>query len=234
MLEKSYRLATTSYREVLRKKRVLTLNGDLRPIAAPHLTTILELLLNYLVSLSLSHASAPVEELAAALEDDHDIKRDISRQVMTWFGEVKNGRWQLDVNATIKEVGLGILRTYKDDPIAEDEFLQKWRSTVGDTFESIVDLKLLSGNYLTSPSPFTNPPVLMLAYFPASALPPDPGARFADLFLTRSRWKADDITPFLADIVVDNKERDKLLLKFARAITDSEGVWYTARAKYNG
>lgn len=35
----------------------------------------------------------------------------------------------------------------------------------------------------------------------------------------------------MADIVVDNKERDKLLLKYARAITDAEGVWYTARAK---
>lgn len=71
----------------------------------------------------------------------------------------------------------------------------------------------------------------LIAYFPASALPPDPAARFTDLFLTRLRWRADDISPFLADIVVDNKERDKLLLKYARAVTDSEGVWYTSRAK---
>lgn len=65
-------------------------------------------------------------------------------------------------------------------------------------------------------------------------MPPDPAARFADLFLTRARWKAEEIAPFLADIVVDHKERDKLLLKYARAITDSEGVWYTTRARYNG
>lgn len=70
-----------------------------------------------------------------------------------------------------------------------------------------------------------------LVYFPASSLPADPAARFADLFLTRTRWKADEITPFLADIVVDNKDRDRLLLKYARAVTDSEGVWYTARVK---
>ena len=90
------------------------------------------------------------------------------------------------------------------------------------------------GNYLTYPSPFADPPAPVLAYFPASALPPDPTARFADLFLTRPKWKAEDINPFLADIVVDRKDRDKMLLKHARASTDADGTWYTARAKYNG
>ena len=75
---------------------------------------------------------------------------------------------------------------------------------------------------------------VMLVYFPSSALPSEPAARFTDLFLTRQRWKAEEIAPFLSDIVLDHKERDKLLLKYARAVTDSEGVWYTARAKYNG
>ena len=75
---------------------------------------------------------------------------------------------------------------------------------------------------------------MVLTYFPSFQLPIDPAARFTDLFLTRPRWKADEISPFLADIVVDAKERDKFLLKYARAITDAEGIWYTARAKYNG
>ena len=75
------------------------------------------------------------------------------------------------------------------------------------------------------------PLVVRMALFPTSELPTDPANRFGDLFLTRPRWKANEIEPFLADIVVDNKERDKLLLKYARAITDAEGVWYTARAK---
>ena len=93
---------------------------------------------------------------------------------------------------------------------------------------------VLQGNYLTVPSPFSDPPMPLLAYFPASELPVDPAQRFTDLFLTRQRWKAGEIAPFLSDIVLDHKERDKLLLKYARAVTDSEGVWYTARAKYNG
>lgn len=86
---------------------------ELRPIAPSHLTTILELLLNYLVSLSLPHDDANVEDLLAALEDDHEVKRDVTRQVMSWFGEVSGGKWTMDVNVTVKEVEVGILRAYK-------------------------------------------------------------------------------------------------------------------------
>ena len=50
-----------------------------------------------------------------------------------------------------------------------------------------------------------------------------------DLFLAQPRWKTQDIAPFLVDIAVNSKERDKLLLKYARATTDTDGVWYSAR-----
>ena len=86
---------------------------ELRPIAPSHLTTILELLLNCLVSLSLPHQAAPVEDLAAALEHDHEVRRDVTRQVMAWFGEVNAGLWTMDVDAMVREVGVGILRAYK-------------------------------------------------------------------------------------------------------------------------
>ncbi|KAI0768752.1 sister chromatid cohesion protein Dcc1 [Trametes elegans] len=220
----------------LRDRRVLILKGELRPIAPSHLTTILELLLTSLVSLSLSHAAAPVTPLLSALEDEHEIRREVVRQVMAWFGDIEGGgaTWKMDADAVVREVGLGILRAHKDDPIAEGEFLGQWRKAVGDVFEDRVALPLLSGNFLVSQNTLAEPPVSLLTYFPSSALPVEPGARFADLFLTRPRWKLEDIVPFLADIAVDSKERDKLLLKHARAITDPSGIWYTARVKYNG
>lgn len=74
----------------------------------------------------------------------------------------------------------------------------------------------------------------LLTYFPASALPAEPAARFADLFLARPRWTGDDISPFLADIAVNTKERDKLLLKYCRTVTDSGSIWYMARTQYSG
>ena len=55
--------------------------------------------------------------------------------------------------------------------------------------------------------------------------------RFADLFLTHERWKAEYIKPYLLDIAVDMKDLDKLLLKYARALTDKDGSCYTARAR---
>lgn len=32
----------------------------------------------------------------------------------------------------------------QNEPIPEDVFLDKWRATVGDTFQDVVDLKMLS------------------------------------------------------------------------------------------
>ncbi|EIW62603.1 uncharacterized protein TRAVEDRAFT_112797 [Trametes versicolor FP-101664 SS1] len=221
----------------LRDRRVLLVKDELRPIAPSHLTKILECLLINLVSQSLPYTDAPLMPLIHALEDDHDVPRDITRQVMSWFGRIDEGQlgstWEMDADAVVREIGLGILRAHRDDPILEGEFLQQWRKAVGDTFEERVALALLSGNYLTSADAFSDPPASLLTYFPSAALPVEPGARFAELFLARPRWKGDEIAPFLADIAVDSKERDKLLLKHARALTDPQGIWYTGRAKYN-
>jgi sister chromatid cohesion protein DCC1 len=125
----------------------------------------------------------------------------------------------------------------------------KWHTAVGDTFASSTSLKLLTvsilyffelrcplkqscrsqGNYLCASSPFSSGTTL--SYFPCSELPIDPAMRFVDLFLTRARWKAEDIVPYLSDIAVDKKDLDKLILKYARALTDKDGLWYTARAR---
>lgn len=90
--------------------------GYLRPIAPVHLNTILELLLNYLISLSLSHEAAPVDDLVSALADEHDMPREVSNQVMSWFGQVEDGMWKMDANALVAEIGLGIIRHYKVCP----------------------------------------------------------------------------------------------------------------------
>lgn len=85
------------------------------------------------------------------------------------------------------------------------------------------------GNYLVSIKPQSQPTSNQLTYFPSSELPLDPLARFSDLFLTRSRWRAEEVGPFLDDISIDRKERDRLLLKYARAVTAPDGTYYTAR-----
>jgi sister chromatid cohesion protein DCC1 len=124
--------------------------------------------------------------------------------------------------------------------------MSKWNAAVGDTFVSNTSLNLLT---VSIPSPLSASGDLyngheigklplhtfssntLISYFPCMGLPTDPAMRFADLFLTRERWKAEHIKPYLSDIAVDTKDLDKLLLKYARALTDKDGSWYTARAQ---
>ncbi|KAI0063592.1 hypothetical protein BV25DRAFT_1824151 [Artomyces pyxidatus] len=212
--------------KALKDRHILVIDDALRPIPPPYLHTILELLLAHLASLTQQHDAASVTDLTRALEYEHEVDRRVVCQVMRWFGEIDESGdiWKMDVEAVVRQIGLGILRNYKEEPIAEDVFLKKWQDAVGDTFSEAVSISLLSGNCLVAPGPH-------YTYFPQAELPIDPAARFTDLFLTRSRWKADDIAPFLSDIAVDAKDRDKLLLKYARALTDKDGVWYTARTR---
>ncbi|KAH8994018.1 sister chromatid cohesion protein Dcc1 [Lactarius akahatsu] len=209
--------------QALREKHILILDG--------RSYLILELLLMHLVSLSQPHDAASVQELSQPLEDEHEVKREVTLQVMRWFGQVdaENVSWNVDVEKLVRQVGLGVLRQHKNDPVPEDEFMAKWNAAVGDTFASSTSLQLLTGNYLCASSPFCSS--TMLSYFPCAGLPVDPVARFSDLFLTRPRWKAEDIVPYLSDIAVDSKDLDKLLLRYARALTDKDGLWYTARAR---
>jgi len=106
-----------------------------------------------------------------------------------------------------------------------------WKTSVGDTYENAVSLKLLAGNYLEVDTLGSG---ICYKYFPASDLSFEPAARFAELFLSQAKWKGDEIAPFLMDLAVDSKERDKLLLKYCRAVNDGRGIKYMARAQYNG
>jgi sister chromatid cohesion protein DCC1 len=91
----------------------LKTTDELRPIAPSYLDTLLELVLNLLVSLSMQHTSASVEALSTALAESHEVSRAVSTQIMAWFGEIQDGKWKMDVNAIVREVGLGVLKHHR-------------------------------------------------------------------------------------------------------------------------
>ena len=70
-------------------------------------------MLNLLVSLSLPPNAVSVEILTSVLADEHEVPRPVSTQVMAWFGEIRDGKWNLDVKEMVMEVGLGIIRNHK-------------------------------------------------------------------------------------------------------------------------
>jgi sister chromatid cohesion protein DCC1 len=61
----------------------------------------------------MKHISASVEKLCSALAENHEVSRVVSTQIMSWFGVIKDGRWEMDVEAIVKEMGLGILRNHR-------------------------------------------------------------------------------------------------------------------------
>jgi sister chromatid cohesion protein DCC1 len=69
----------------------------------------------HVVSLSQPHDAAPVLELSRSLEYDHEVKREVTLQVMRWFGEIDatNELWKMDVQKIVRQVGLGVLRQHR-------------------------------------------------------------------------------------------------------------------------
>lgn len=69
-----------------------------------------------------------------------------------------------------------------------------------------------------------------IRYFSKSHLPNDPAMRFTALFEVKSKWEAQEIRPFLRDLVLDDKKLDILLLKHARSVKQpGGGVIYSSR-----
>lgn len=111
--------------------------------------------------------------------------------------------------------------------------MHEWRGAASDAFADLADLRLLTGDYLLSdppPSAF-HTPAKLVSYFPVHALPLHTATRFADLFLTRQRWRPDDMVPYLQGLYPagDTKARDKLVAKFIRVVKGRDGTWWHAR-----
>ncbi|KIJ49401.1 hypothetical protein M422DRAFT_161356 [Sphaerobolus stellatus SS14] len=213
--------------------RILEIDGHLRPITTSYLTHILETLLNSLISqsLPLPPQTIPKNTLLSHLDLEHEIPRKVTEQILSWFGEIKEEEWEMDVESAVRQIGLGRLTLHNNDPVKIQEFLDGWKRAVGDAFSYSVDLRSLDGYYLLFPAPPI--PSTHIVYFPVSTLSTSTHLLFADLFLTRPKWRADDIAPFLGGVALNKQEREKLLMKHARAITDPNGVvWYTGRATY--
>ncbi|KAF8322142.1 hypothetical protein DL93DRAFT_2124030 [Clavulina sp. PMI_390] len=223
--------------EGLRKARVMTVEGQtkvlgwLRSLSLDQLSDILQKTLNILVAEG--HATfVPVPAFQTILQRDHGLSPEISDQVMRWFGPSEKDLWEPDYDQISKVIGLSLLSKNKNTSIAEDLFMSQWRDAVGDAHVEHVNLPLLTGNYLSSATEASTE-TSVLWYFPSSELSINPVERFKDLFLTRTKWRSDDLVPFINDLTLDTKARDKLLLKFCRPFKDEKGqVWYTGRGNY--
>ncbi|OXM75974.1 sister chromatid cohesion protein DCC1 [Cryptococcus neoformans Bt63] len=218
----------------LKERNVIEVDGRMLLLPSVHLKDFLNILLSLLaINSSKSATTAPSQTIITALEE-YDVPPSISVPALNLFGTVEDGQWTADVKRMVREVGLGILCAVKKNK-KRDEFMSEWQEEVGETWREYTDLKLLEGEYLLSPPPlsalsFTSPSPL-LSYFPLASLPLQPAERFAELFLTRQRWRPEEMAPFLRGLTRDgdNKGRDKLVAKFVRIVKEKDGTWWYPR-----
>lgn len=235
----------------IKENNIVEVDGDMLLLPEAELGGLLALVLALITvhaSSSLSRSSVPVSvrAVADALSEDHEVPSDLSRGVMGLFGTIDGDTWDADVQGIVRELGRGLLVQlevgYHDcilqllteqEPHPMDEFMIRWHQASTDDWSQHADITLLKGEYLlTDPPPSTFAQACpLLSYFPAHSLPAHPPTRFADLFLTRPRWRPDDMAPFLRGLYRegDSKARDKLIAKFVRVVKEKDGSWWYPR-----
>eukprot|EP00002_Diphylleia_rotans_P020010 TRINITY_DN3878_c0_g1_i1.p1 TRINITY_DN3878_c0_g1~~TRINITY_DN3878_c0_g1_i1.p1 ORF type:complete len:370 (+),score=83.84 TRINITY_DN3878_c0_g1_i1:76-1185(+) len=102
-----------------------------------------------------------------------------------------------------------------------EDFLKAWQESVPEGL--MIDLTSLNGIAIVDSSG----PEKIVRYFPCSSLPEDPRLRFQALFHSRPRWPAEEIIPYISDLVGGKGSIESLLLKFTRnALVDGRRYYF--------
>ncbi|SAM85715.1 uncharacterized protein UBRO_07026 [Ustilago bromivora] len=208
---------------------VIELDGYMRHLSPTWMVSVLQILISHLDLHALIPDAVPLQETVEALEKVHSIRPQISNAILTQFFGSKlpsdPAKVALDTKAIVLYLGVQSLKSTARIAISLSDFMATWTNACLSSadFLTHVNLDLLSGFYLLSPSPapgvtlYPNPASVKIQFYSRLELPADPAARFQDLFLTRSAWLAADLLPFIKDLALNDKKKDSLLLKFTRA-----------------
>jgi len=97
------------------------------------------------------------------------------------------------------------------------EFMEAWAQSVPDGMT--VKQEHLKGIALKDEN--SVPPVIW--HFPERDLPEDTAERFNVLFKERTKWRHDDIEPYIKGILAPGQALNALFLKYTRSATDEKG-----------
>ncbi|KAI8974646.1 sister chromatid cohesion protein Dcc1 [Pilobolus umbonatus] len=110
-----------------------------------------------------------------------------------------------------------------------DDFMEVWKGLGQNLFTP--ELEDISGLCVYHELTKLQQTVQYIQYFPVYELSTDPSQRFATLFAEKPLWGSEEITPFLIDLAPNQKERDKLLLKYTRTRKTKDSILYGSRVK---
>lgn len=109
------------------------------------------------------------------------------------------------------------------------DFTRLWSTMSHELFTP--ELQDIDGLYLMYETIKLQKPIKYIQYFPVGELSTDPPQRFAALFSEKPLWTLNEIQPFLIDLAPSKKEREHLLLKFARSHRSKNTISYGSRIK---
>ncbi|PLW14164.1 hypothetical protein PCANC_16992 [Puccinia coronata f. sp. avenae] len=274
-LSQEVRASDSEISGYLRQLYVIELDGSLRMISLGYLSTILSSLLKTLDELGV----APQEQFATGpvldiMTSRSDIRQAVLLQILQkflvdlklhppydTFDPQENAR--LKTEEVVNLIGLSQLLCIKPTQVQSshnpkehryvqkikvETFLASWKSRLPEPFSECCAIESLSSHSILSDDQAT------ITVIPIDKLSLDPKTRMSQLFEIHSKWKIEQIEPFLKPITGGGipKKFDELVLKFCRKIKEpapdstsqssklahvkksntSETVWLTARNKW--
>ena len=120
----------------------------------PLLNLVLTLLTIHMSSTGLEQSPpfviAPVEPIAEALDQDHEVVHTVSSGVLDLFGEIEDGGWKCDIRRVVCEVGMGLVQILPAKGKRLDAFVGEWKTEVGEMWSDLVDIALLEVGFFPS------------------------------------------------------------------------------------
>ncbi|RUS28396.1 sister chromatid cohesion protein Dcc1 [Jimgerdemannia flammicorona] len=242
-------------RKGLRDRNAILIDGHYRLLHPVYFHTVLDTLITSATAEDMPLEALRLVDCSRSLQE-HDIPPEIVRHCLRSFSDPGEG-WKQEDEGNDDEVyalsevkvcqflGLRLLTAERVREIMEPDRVYDIvgahgsRSVYripghaeGDTHVVTEGHHLLTYPH-TDPS---NPNARLITHFSYTDLPLDPARRFAELFAARKRWTADEIQPYIADLVVDKKKLDAVLLKHTRTVKEKGPsgqmmTVYTARMK---
>lgn len=208
----------------LDERRAVDIDGYYRILSSEYVMSLLDALTTSLIIEDDLHTPLSVERAA----DLMNCSDNIAEYILRSFGEKAGQQYTLSIPRYLSYVGMSLLQTRPRE--SKDAFLQAWQEKVPDIFRHQINLSSLRGQYLLDDKDGNT-----IIYFPRTSLPSDPPARFQDLFLTREKWEADEMRPFIEDLVPEGQKKklDAMIIKYVRVQKMPNGkVIWSSRVRF--
>ncbi|GJJ68095.1 sister chromatid cohesion protein DCC1 [Entomortierella parvispora] len=222
----------------LKKNHACLIEGHWRLFKVQFMYEILQEVLMTLNVLEMRADAVDIDKICQTIEEDGSAKETgiekwMIEHCLKSFSNENETEGLISLSAQEVPTFLGtylLSRIGRGNQQKLEVFVKEWEKSLHGHFQA--DLVCLAGECIVELDRVIdrNQTIKSIRYFSKSHLPNDPAMRFTALFEIKAKWEAQEIRPFLRDLVLDEKKLDILLLKHARSVKQPGGdVIYSSR-----